>query len=215
MGCMVEEAESFFSAIELAINRDKSATNDPLCEETECLLNDASVYKYIGIIESRGSSIARESFEKVKREMIMRVDRLCNFNLNAKNLFKSINEHAISLINYYIGLQHLEPADFAAIDQEVRLSLIKHNVHPKPECKERLYLPRKEMGRGLHSVEIKNECMLLQLWETLEKYKNISFRRAAILKVEEQEKTHLSFIKHYLKVRYSLEDVFVKSDINA
>ncbi|KAF7683033.1 hypothetical protein TCON_1754 [Astathelohania contejeani] len=126
--------------------------------------------------------------------MIMRVDRLCNLNLNAKNLFKAINEHAISLINYHIGLQHLELADFAAIDQEVRLSLIKHNVHLKPECKERLYLSRNEMGRGIHSVEMKSECMLLQLWETLEKHKNISSRRAAILKVEEQEKTHLSLI---------------------
>ncbi|KAF7683886.1 hypothetical protein TCON_0911 [Astathelohania contejeani] len=48
-----------------------------------------------------------------------------------------------------------------------------------------------------------------------EKYKNISSRRAAILKVEEQEKTHLSLIKHYLRLRYSLEDVSVKSVINA
>ncbi|KAF7682659.1 hypothetical protein TCON_2125 [Astathelohania contejeani] len=145
----------------------------------------------------------------------MRVDRLCNSNLNAKNLFKAINKHSISLINYHIGLQHLEPADFAAIDQEVCLFLIKHNVHLKPGCKERLYLPRKEMESGFHSVEMKSECMLLELWKTLEKYINISSRRAAILKVEEQEKTHLSLIKHYLRLRYSLEDVSVKSVINA
>ncbi|KAF7682541.1 hypothetical protein TCON_2235, partial [Astathelohania contejeani] len=143
------------------------------CEETARLLNDASVYKYLGIIDNRGSNIARESFEKVKREMIMRVDRLCNSNLNAKKSFKADNEHAISLINYHIGLQHLEPADFAAIDQEVRLFLIKHNVHLKPGCKERIYLPRNEMGRGPHSVEMNSECMLLELRETLEKYKNI------------------------------------------
>ncbi|KAF7682599.1 hypothetical protein TCON_2182 [Astathelohania contejeani] len=93
--------------------------------------------------------------------MIMRVYRLCNSNLNAKNLFKVINEHTIALINYHIGLQHLEPADFAAIDQKVCLSIIKHNVHLKPGCKERLYLSRNEMGRGLYSVEIKSECMLL------------------------------------------------------
>ncbi|KAF7684713.1 hypothetical protein TCON_0087 [Astathelohania contejeani] len=61
---------------------------------------------------------------------------------------------------------------------------------------------------------MKSECMLLEPWETLEKYKNISSRREAFLKVEEQEKTHLSLIKHYLGVRYSLEDVSVKSVIN-
>ncbi|KAF7684088.1 hypothetical protein TCON_0723 [Astathelohania contejeani] len=94
------------------------------------------------------------------------------------------------------------------------LSLIKHNVHLKPRCKERLYLPRNQMGRGLHSVEMKSECMLFELWETLEKHKNISSRKQAILKVEVQEKTHLFLIKHYLKVRYSLEDVSVKIVIN-
>ncbi|KAF7684662.1 hypothetical protein TCON_0154 [Astathelohania contejeani] len=71
------------------------------------------------------------------------------------------------------------------------------------------------MGRSLHSVKMKNECMLLQLWKTLEKLKNISSRRAAIPKVEEQEKTHLSLIKHYLRLRYYLDDVSVKSVINA
>ncbi|KAF7682552.1 Retrovirus-related Pol polyprotein from type-2 retrotransposable element R2DM [Astathelohania contejeani] len=59
MGSMVEEADSFISAIGLEINRDKSATNDPLCEETARLLNDAGVYKYLGIIENRCSNIER------------------------------------------------------------------------------------------------------------------------------------------------------------
>ncbi|KAF7684153.1 Retrovirus-related Pol polyprotein from type-1 retrotransposable element R2 [Astathelohania contejeani] len=59
MGSMVEEAESFFTAIGLEINRDKSATNDPLCKETARLRNDAGVYKYLGIIENRCSNIAR------------------------------------------------------------------------------------------------------------------------------------------------------------
>ncbi|KAF7684302.1 hypothetical protein TCON_0517 [Astathelohania contejeani] len=115
----------------------------------------------------------RKSFEKVKCELLARVNKLCNSNLNSKNLFKAINEHAISLVNYHIGLQHLEPADFLKLDYEIRQALIKHELHLKPECKERLYLPRTEMGRGLHSVEMKNEYMLLQLLDTLKKYKNI------------------------------------------
>ncbi|KAF7680932.1 hypothetical protein TCON_2450 [Astathelohania contejeani] len=88
---------------------------------TARLLNDAGGYKYLGDTENRGSNIARESFEKVKKEMIIRVYRLCDSNLNKKNLFKAINEHAFPLINYHIGPQHLEPADFAAIVQEVPL----------------------------------------------------------------------------------------------
>ncbi|KAF7683341.1 hypothetical protein TCON_1438 [Astathelohania contejeani] len=71
------------------------------------------------------------------------------------------------------------------------------------------------MGRGLHSVEMKSEYMLLQLLDTLKKYKNISSRRAAILKVEEQNKTHLSLIYQYLRSKYSLTDVSAMSLLNA
>ena len=44
--------------------------------------------------------------------------------------------------------------------------------------------------------------MLLQLYETLDNYKNTSTRRAAILKVEENNKTHLALIKPYLEAKY-------------
>ncbi|KAF7675363.1 hypothetical protein TCON_2719, partial [Astathelohania contejeani] len=97
--------------------------------------------------------------------------RLCESNLNSKNLFKAINEHAISLVNYHIGLQHLEPADFLKLEHKIRQILIKHKVHLKPGCKERLYLPRTEMGRVLYSVEMKSEYMLLQLLDTLKNIK--------------------------------------------
>ncbi|KAF7683849.1 hypothetical protein TCON_0960 [Astathelohania contejeani] len=102
------------------------------------------------------------------------MNRLCNSNLNSKNMFKAINEHAISLVNYHIGLQHLKPADFLKLNHEIRQALIKHKVHLKPGCKERLYLPRTEMRRNLHFVQMKSEYMLLRLLDTLKKYKNIS-----------------------------------------
>ncbi|KAF7682822.1 hypothetical protein TCON_1965 [Astathelohania contejeani] len=115
----------------------------------------------------------RESFKKVRHELLARVNRLCNSDLDSKILFKAINEH----VNYYIRLQLLVPADFLKFDHEIRQALIKHKVHLKPGCKERLYLPRTEMGRGLHSVVMKSEYMLLQLLDTLKKYKYISSRR--------------------------------------
>ncbi|KAF7683420.1 hypothetical protein TCON_1366 [Astathelohania contejeani] len=167
------------------------------------------------MIGDHSRNIMRESFEKVRRELLARVNRLCDFNLNSKNLFKAINEHSISLVNYHIGLQHLDPADFLKLDHEIRQALIKHKIHLKPGCKERLYLPRTEMGRGLYSVEMKSEYMLLQLLYTLKKYKNISSRQTAILKLEEQNKTHLSLIHRYLSLKYSLADVSAKCLLNA
>ena len=119
-------------------------------------------------------------------------------------LKRSMN--AIPLINYYVGVLRLEPADFEAVDHDIRQTLMKYKMHLQPGCKERLYLPRTEMGRGLHSVEMKAEGMLLQLKETLEAHKIISTRRAAILKVEEESKTHLELIDKYLNIRYKMED---------
>ncbi|TBU05220.1 structural maintenance of chromosomes protein 5, partial [Hamiltosporidium magnivora] len=57
-----------------------------------------------------------------------------------------------------------------------------------------------------------NEHMLLQLLDCLEKSKEISTRRAAILKVENNNKTHLALIKGFLKVKYRwVEEVTKKS----
>ncbi|KAF7683103.1 hypothetical protein TCON_1691 [Astathelohania contejeani] len=141
MGNIVKETESFFKIIGLEINREKSATNDSQCENTATLFNGTGVYNYLGIIEDHSNNIMRESFEEVRCELLARVNKQCESNFNSKNLFKAINEHAISLVNYHIGLQHLEPADFLKLDHEIRQTLIKHKVHLKPGCKERLYLP--------------------------------------------------------------------------
>ncbi|TBU00766.1 hypothetical protein CWI36_1542p0020, partial [Hamiltosporidium magnivora] len=87
-------------------------------------------------------------------------------------------------------------------NDSVRAVLVKNKIHLRPGCKERLYLPRTELGRGLHSVELRSEHMLLQLLDCLEKSKEISTRRAAILKVENNNKSHLALIKGFLKVKY-------------
>ncbi|TBU11924.1 hypothetical protein CWI38_0978p0020, partial [Hamiltosporidium tvaerminnensis] len=209
---MTGKAKEFLEVIGLEINKEKSPTNDTFCEDTATLLEGVSVYKYLGIIEDSRGIPTRSSFEEVQRKLISRVERLCHTRLNAKNLFSAINQHAISLINYHIGIVRLEPADFSKLDDAVRAVLVKNKIHLRPGCKERLYLPRTELRRGLHSVELQSEHMLLQLLDCLEKSKEISTRRAAILKVENNNKSHLALIKGFLKVKYRLvEEVTKKS----
>ncbi|KAF7684364.1 Retrovirus-related Pol polyprotein from type-2 retrotransposable element R2DM [Astathelohania contejeani] len=58
MGNMVKETESFFKAIGLEINREKSATNDSQCENTAILLDSTGLYKYLGIIEDHNCNIS-------------------------------------------------------------------------------------------------------------------------------------------------------------
>ncbi|KAF7673486.1 hypothetical protein TCON_2756 [Astathelohania contejeani] len=102
----------------------------------------------------------RESFEKMRCELLAKVNRSYSTNLNSKILFNAINKRAISLVTYHIELEHLDSADFLTLDHDIRQALIKHKIHLKPGCKKRVHLPRTEIGRGLHSVEKNSEYML-------------------------------------------------------
>ena len=112
--------------------------------------------------------------------------------LNANNLFKGIN--AIYVINYHTGILKLEPSAFKKLDDDIRKVLMDYKVHLQPASKERLYLPRDQLGRGLSNIEHKSELMLLELNKSLERSRNVSLRRAAILKVEKDNSTHLALI---------------------
>ncbi|TBU06507.1 hypothetical protein CWI38_2563p0010, partial [Hamiltosporidium tvaerminnensis] len=129
LSAMTGEAKEFLEVIGLEINKEKSATNDTCCEDTATLLEGVSVYKYLGIIEDSRGIPTRSSFEEVQSKLISRVERLCHTRLNAKNLFSAINQHAISLINYHIGVLRLEPADFSKLDDAVRAVLVKNKIH--------------------------------------------------------------------------------------
>jgi hypothetical protein len=201
---MTQETEKFFRVVGLEINRDKSATNTPECVETAVMLEGSQGYKYLGITEDSRSRPTIESYDKIKAELYARVERICQTRLNGKNAMKAINEHGINLINYYVGLLRLEPQHWADLDTGIRQILNKHGMHMQPGCLERLYLPRDELGRGLVNVEARSEQMLFQLHEALRVGAATSTRRAAILKVEKANNTHLGTIIAYLKIKYAL-----------
>ncbi|TBU17601.1 hypothetical protein CWI38_0286p0040 [Hamiltosporidium tvaerminnensis] len=55
---------------------------------------------------------------------------------------------------------------------------------------------------------------LLQLLDCLEKSKETSTRRAAILKVENDNKTHLALIKDFLQVKYGMAEEVTKNKLD-
>jgi hypothetical protein len=202
---MVDETKTFFKTVGLEMNVEKSATNSKLCENDAKLLGSCEGYKYLGITESKESKNVAEIFEIIVKSIESRVESLCKTNLNSRNLIRAVNEFAISQINYYVGIVDIEPEQFRSIDCSIRRIFIRHHVHQQPACKERLYLPRDELGRGLNSVEFKSERMLLQLLKTLESNQETILRRKAILKTENQRNSHLSKIASFLKVKYNFQ----------
>ncbi|EQB62206.1 hypothetical protein NAPIS_ORF00213 [Vairimorpha apis BRL 01] len=122
-------------------------------ENDAVILEGHQGYKYLGITEYASSIIKRETFDIVRDEILARVEKLCKTKLNGKNILRAINEHAVLVINYHIELVKLEPEDFRSLDHDIRQVLTNYQVHLQPACKERLYLPRAEMGRGLVNIE--------------------------------------------------------------
>ena len=94
---MVEEAKSFFALISLEMNIDKSTTNSPACADSARLLESHEGYKYLGLMENASGKITDETKKKIWEEIQKHCKKLGKTKLNAGNLFKAMNEHAISL----------------------------------------------------------------------------------------------------------------------
>ncbi|KAF9763140.1 hypothetical protein NGRA_1476 [Nosema granulosis] len=139
---MKEETKNFFKAVELLMNKEEYATN---CKDYAVVLEGLQGYNYLRITEEASIRTKRTPFEKIKAEIMRRVELLCMTKLNGVNMFRAINEHAISVINYHVVLLKLKPADYRKIDFEICQVLIKHHIHLQPTCKERIYLSGFEM----------------------------------------------------------------------
>ena len=104
---MNEETKKFFITVGLECNFEKSATNCTGCENDAVILEGHQGYKYLGITEDESSIIKRETFDKIRDEILASVEKLFKTKLNGKNMIRAIIEHSISVINYHIGLVKL------------------------------------------------------------------------------------------------------------
>ena len=199
--------KAFLQRIGLEVNSSKSATNVQRCSDAARYLEENEGYKYLGVLEDRHSLIQPETKTRIVEGICSRVRKICATKLNARNTFQAINEHAISLMNYYIGLVEFEPREYREMDRDVLRILREARIHLKPGNMERLYMPRQQMGRGLTNILFKSERMLLEMYNFLDHRKGFSMRRAAILAVERKRATHLGTIKSYLKEKYNLGEV--------
>ena len=80
--------------------------------------------------------------------------------LNGGNLVRGITAWAVSLLRYSAAFVSRRKSELQAIDRKIRkLLTIYEALHPKSDV-DRLYIPRKEGGRGLISIE---DCVELAI----------------------------------------------------
>ena len=112
---------------------------------------DENGYKYLGVLE--GADIMnREMKKKVKEEYLRRVKLVAKSRLYAGNLIKGINAWAVSVVRYSAGVLNWTKKELKGMDVRTRKLLTMFGVFHMKSNVDRLYMKRKEGGRGLISV---------------------------------------------------------------
>ncbi|XP_044751744.1 uncharacterized protein LOC123311738 [Coccinella septempunctata] len=109
-------------------------------------------YKYFGIQQTYEIK-QQENKKAAETELIRRTRKIINSQLSAKNKINAINIWAIPTFTYTAGILNWSKTDLENLDRRIRTTLTQQGMlHPNSAI-ERLYLPRKEGGRGLSSLE--------------------------------------------------------------
>ena len=96
----------------------------------------------------------------VSKEDIRKLRKVLRSKLNGGNLVRGINTQAVSLLRYLTAFVSWRESKLQAIDRKTRrLFTIYRALHPKSDV-DRLYIPRKEGGRRLISIEDSAELVI-------------------------------------------------------
>ena len=115
-------------------------------------LGENETYKYLGILEA--DTIKRvEMKDKIQKEYLRRTRKLLETKLSSRNLIKGINTWAVPLVRYSGPFLKRTRDELKQMDQRTRKLMTMHKtIHPRDDV-DRLYVYRKERGRGLASLK--------------------------------------------------------------
>ena len=122
-------------------------------------LQKGESYKYLGILEAY-----RFLEEKIKlnvlKEYVRTIRKVLKSKLNEGNLVRGVNTWTVSLLRYSAAFVSWRKSELQAIDRKTRkLFTIYGALQPKSDV-DKLYIPRKEGGGGLISIE---DCVELAI----------------------------------------------------
>ena len=103
--------------------------------------------------------------EVVTKEYKRRVRKVLETKLNGGNIIKAINSWAIPVLRYSAPFLKWRKTELQELDRRTRKLLTMHNAHHPKSNVERIYIPRKEGGRGLLNVEDTVNTAILGLEE--------------------------------------------------
>ncbi|KAL1446402.1 hypothetical protein WDU94_005646 [Cyamophila willieti] len=134
-------------------------------------LEAGEAYKYLGILED-GSVDHRKMKDIIRKEYYRRVRLVLKTELNAKNKIEALNSLAMPVVEYGFGIIEWTKEEIRQMDRKTRkLLTMNKSLHPKADV-DRIYLPRKEGGRGLRMIEQAHDIAILGLAEYIKGKEN-------------------------------------------
>ena len=111
-----------------------------------------------------------EMKNKIQKEYLRRTRKLLETKLSSRNLIKGINTWAVPLVRYSGHFLKWTRDYLKQMDQRTRKLMTMHQaLHPRVDV-DRLYVSRKEEGRGLASIEDSVEVLIQRLEDYIQKY---------------------------------------------
>ena len=139
--------------------------------DTETVIKDLEqeeLYKYLGINEGNGIQHSKMK-EIIRNEFYRRVKAILKTELNAQNKIEAINTLAIPVVTYSFNIINWSITALQRLDIRVRKLLTANRMlHPKADI-DRLYVPRKEGGRGMIQLELSLKIATIGMQQYLEK----------------------------------------------
>ena len=186
-------------------------------------LQESESYKYLGILEA-DKSLEEKMKLNVSKEYIRRLRKVLKSKLNGGNLVHGVNTWAVSLLRYSAPFVSWRKSELQAIDRKTwQLLTIYGALHPQSDV-DRLYIPRKEGGRNLMSIDY---CVVELAIRGLEVYVHGSEERliqaargdqidgleaASVLKRSKKEKRLEDWEEKVLHGQYLRQTEEVRSD---
>ena len=108
--------------------------------------------------------------DTIRKEYLRRTRKLLETKLSRRNLIKGINTWAVPLVRHSGPLLKWTRDELKQMDQRTRKLMTMHKaLHPRDDV-DRLYVSRKEGGRGLASIEDSVDASIHRLEDYKEKH---------------------------------------------
>jgi predicted GNAT family acetyltransferase len=114
--------------------------------------------------------------ERLKQEYRRRLIMILKSELNARNKITAIGALAVPVLRYSFGIITRRIEEIKQIDRKTRKMLTMYKMHHTKADIDRLYVKRKEEGRGLVQAEATYKAEIINISEYLNtKYKEDQF----------------------------------------